>query len=67
VADDAALYFADTFEDCRQPCVAPVAFYPPLCGVAIAVMSCIAAEVALKAELRLHARATPLVKIAPAF
>jgi hypothetical protein len=27
---DAALYFAGAFEDCRQPRVAPVAFYPPL-------------------------------------
>jgi hypothetical protein len=38
IANDAALYFAGTFKNCREPCVAPVAFDPTLRGVAIAPM-----------------------------
>jgi hypothetical protein len=38
IADDAALDFTGTFEDCSQPCVAPIAFDSPFCGVAVAAV-----------------------------
>jgi nitrogenase molybdenum-iron protein alpha/beta subunit len=38
ITDDAALDFTGTFEDCSQPCVAPIAFDSAFCGVAVAAV-----------------------------
>jgi 5,6,7,8-tetrahydromethanopterin hydro-lyase len=38
IADDAALDFTGTFEDCSHPRVAPIAFDSPFCGVAVAAV-----------------------------
>jgi hypothetical protein len=38
IADDAALDFTGTFEDCSQPCVAPIALDSTFGGVAVAAM-----------------------------